>query len=285
MAVFKNGIFAYNNGQIVTPQSLGISLAGIQTCQQFFTSGSLIDTTQRYAVYALVADLETYGLWSKMKTIYPMVGQAGVSSSFQLNLKDPSTFKGTFSGSWIFSSTGAKPNGANGYMDTGLIPSASLSTGSTHLSYYSRTVSAQNEVEFGTWLASYSYGLEFSLSRNGGGVSNKTQVYLHNADIGGQFITIPAENSQAFFIATRASTSSLALYRNTSLLNTNTSAAAKSLSTFPLYLAAANNFGTPGNYSFKECAFASVGDGLTDTEAANLYTAVQRFQTTLGRQV
>lgn len=34
-----------------------------------------------------------------------------------------------------------------------------------------------------------------------------------------------------------------------------------------------------------ECAFASIGDGLTDTEAVNFYTAVQRFQTTLGRQV
>ena len=40
------------------------------------------------------------------------------------------------------------------------------------------------------------------------------------------------------------------------------------------------------NYlSNKETCFNSIGDGLTDTEAANFYTAVQRFQTTLGRQV
>ena len=38
-------------------------------------------------------------------------------------------------------------------------------------------------------------------------------------------------------------------------------------------------------YSAKECAFASIGDGLTDTEAANFYTAVQTFQTTLSRNV
>jgi hypothetical protein len=44
----------------------------------------------------------------------------------------------------------------------------------------------------------------------------------------------------------------------------------------------ANN---PQFYSTKECAFASIGDGLTDTEAGNLYTAVQAYQTTLGRQV
>ena len=39
------------------------------------------------------------------------------------------------------------------------------------------------------------------------------------------------------------------------------------------------------NFSSKECAFASIGDGLTDTEADDFYTAVQAFQTTLNRQV
>jgi uncharacterized protein (DUF927 family) len=38
-------------------------------------------------------------------------------------------------------------------------------------------------------------------------------------------------------------------------------------------------------YSQRNIAFASIGDGLSDTEAGNLYTAVQAFQTTLGRQV
>jgi len=32
-------------------------------------------------------------------------------------------------------------------------------------------------------------------------------------------------------------------------------------------------------------AFSSIGDGLTDTQASNFYTAVQAFQTTLSRQV
>jgi hypothetical protein len=40
-----------------------------------------------------------------------------------------------------------------------------------------------------------------------------------------------------------------------------------------------------GVFSLKACAFASIGDGLNSTEAANLYTAVQAYQTTLGRQL
>jgi hypothetical protein len=42
---------------------------------------------------------------------------------------------------------------------------------------------------------------------------------------------------------------------------------------------------SPGQYSGRETAFSSIGDGLTDTEAANYYTAVQTFQTTLSRNV
>ena len=41
----------------------------------------------------------------------------------------------------------------------------------------------------------------------------------------------------------------------------------------------------PALFSSKECAFASIGDGLTDTQASNFYTAVQAFQTTLSRNV
>jgi hypothetical protein len=38
-------------------------------------------------------------------------------------------------------------------------------------------------------------------------------------------------------------------------------------------------------YGNKQQAFASIGEGLTTTEASNLYLAVQKFQTTLNRQV
>ena len=52
------------------------------------------------------------------------------------------------------------------------------------------------------------------------------------------------------------------------------------------YTLGSYNFnGTAEAFSTKQAAFASFGDGLTDTEAANYYTAVQAFQTTLGRNV
>ena len=51
------------------------------------------------------------------------------------------------------------------------------------------------------------------------------------------------------------------------------------------YIGALNHAGTFNFPSSKNFAFSSIGSGLTDTEAANLYTAVQAFQTTLNRQV
>jgi hypothetical protein len=50
-------------------------------------------------------------------------------------------------------------------------------------------------------------------------------------------------------------------------------------------IGAYNSNGVAAYYSAKQCAFASIGDGLTDAEALALYNAVQNFNTTLARQV
>ena len=51
------------------------------------------------------------------------------------------------------------------------------------------------------------------------------------------------------------------------------------------YIGAYNRNGTADNFSIRETAFNSIGDGLTDTQASDFYTSVQTFQTTLSRQV
>jgi hypothetical protein len=45
------------------------------------------------------------------------------------------------------------------------------------------------------------------------------------------------------------------------------------------------NGASPQFYSTNQIALAYVGDGLTDTQASNFYTAVQAFQVTLSRSV
>jgi hypothetical protein len=56
-----------------------------------------------------------------------------------------------------------------------------------------------------------------------------------------------------------------------------------SVDTTGAYGLLARNNGTEP--SVANLSFASIGEGFSDSEAANLYTSVQAFQTTLGRQV
>jgi hypothetical protein len=249
--------------------------------QAFISAAGITNLTQASAVNTLVNDLKAYGLWTKMKALYPMVG--GTATTHKWNLKDPrdldAAFRLVFSGGWVHSSTGAKPNGTTGYADTKLTPSTSLLQNSTHISYYSRTNTAGSGIDFGVYQTTPQANLYAAIKFTDG----KSYFRLNrNASI--------PESSQAmtsasiFFMLNR-----VAGYSGESLFVNNTKTsfgqASTGLSNYKVPLGALSDAGTYQSYSIRESAFASIGDGLTDAEAANFYTAVQKYQTTLGRQV
>ena len=232
----------------------------------FIKAAGITDSTQQTAIKTLVNDLNGYGLWSKMKAIYPMVG--GNASSHSYNLKNPAQFQITWSGGLTHSSTGVLPNGTNGYGDTNL--NTNLFS-SLHYSYYSRTTNTSGR-EMGTETDSYGYDLILSLSGT---------IY---ARFGASSITLSNSDSKGFYLNTEGPTLSHKLFKN----NTQLGSASFSATSYPnlnVYLSAINSKGSPNYYSSKQCAFATIGDGLTDTEASNLYTIIQNYQTILSRQV
>jgi hypothetical protein len=124
----------------------------------------------------------------------------------------------------------------------------------------------------------------------GSGVATK-EIYILYAYQGASYIA----NNNSGFSALPNITNTLGLFINTRtisttikrfLRNTSNSYALNSvgLSTKNIYVGA-HNGPSAIEYSTKECAFASIGYGLDDTQASNLYTAVQAFQTTLSRNV
>jgi hypothetical protein len=261
-----------------------------EEAKSFIQAAGLTDETQCRAIGTLVNDLKNYSLWDKMKAIYPMVGQAGVSSSFEFNLKNPSTFRGTFYGGWTFASTGATPNGTNGYMDTKLNPNVSLTSGNTHLSFYSRTnqypySGANSQMLLGA-AVSPTYLPLITLSLNGTGTgANNFELNMNDYNTGS--LLVPNTDTRGFILGNRPASNVLNMFRDGTKIGSNTATTSYSLPNVNMYLCglSLSNF-LPSNFACSaQCAFASIGDGLTDTEAANLYTAVQRFQTTLGRQV
>jgi len=251
--------------------------------QAFFnrvtTAGGTLTTTEMNAVNTLVGQMKSYGVWTAMKAVYPMVGASAAACA--QNLKSAS-FTGTFTSGWTFASTGATPNGTSAYMDTQFVESTNLSSTSKHLSFYSRTQNSSTP--------SHDLGAEIFVS----GSYISFDLYLYYSDVSfkgfldGVYPTNAAQitntNTLGFQIGSRTSSTSQKLYFNNALLATNTTLNTYGQVTNSVYLSATNR-GSAVAYSNRQCAFASIGDGLTDTQASNLYTAVQTFNQTLNRQV
>jgi hypothetical protein len=250
--------------------------------QAFFdrvtAAGGSLSTTEKQAVNQLVLDLKANSLWTPMKAIYPMVGASAAACA--QNLKS-SSFTGTFTSTgWTFASTGVTPNGSSAYMNTGFAPSTQFANNiNNHLSHYSRTQSGGSVYDMNV----YDGSNEFGLTQYYQGVSLKfLNAYGYPQDCAGA----NNSNTKGFLIGTRTANNFARAFFNGSTLGTQTNTLSTSRPIYPIYIGATNLLNTGAyQYSNRECAFASIGDGLSDTQASNFYTAVQAFQTTLSRQV
>ena len=271
MIGFGNSMFLATHGILARSGGGG----GIDPdAQAFITAASITNPTQQAAINQLVVDLKGYSIWIKFDAIYPMVGGGATAHSY--NLKNTANFQLTFSGGWTHSSTGAKPNGTNAFANTNYKRFVNGSQNSGHLSYYSRTNATASQIEIGAVGTGNTYDLLQIRT------SATTYYFINNNPA---YITSAADSdSRAFYVANRQALNDIDGWRNGTKVVNDTGLSATPPN-FNCYLGALNNQGVTTNYSTKECAFASIGQGLTDTEAANFYTAVQAFQTTLGRNV
>jgi hypothetical protein len=237
--------------------------------QAFFdrvtTAGGSLSTTEQDAVNTLVVQMKADGIWTKMKAVYPMVGASAAACA--QNLKS-SSFTGSFSAGWTFASTGVTSNGTSAFFDTNLNQSTHITNTSQHISYYSRTDSSLDPGEIGIATSN-----TFLLLRSG--------FYSNQCD--SNFVNTP-QNLKGFYLGSRTSSSLRRGFYNGAQVHetTNTPNATSSLN---YYIGALNSNGVAGFFSPKECAFASIGDGLTNDNVSDLYTAVQAFQVTLNRDV
>jgi hypothetical protein len=248
--------------------------------QAFFTAAGITDATQKSAVNQLVLDLKSASIWTKMTVIYPYVGGAATPHSF--NLKAPGSNQITWAGTVTHNSNGVTGNGSTGRGDTGLNCSSGLSINDTHFCVYSRTSSTATSCEIG---ALGTGSLQYS------GVFCK---YTDNNMYGELWATGTANdeafanvtNSQGLFTASRRAINDFEIYRNATSLATKSGNRSGTAPNVTLNVLCQNNNGSGGTaFSARNCAYHSAGAGLTDTDVSNLYTAVQAFQTTLGRQV
>jgi hypothetical protein len=276
MIGYGNSMFLATHGILARSASGG---AVDPDAQAFITAASITNPTQQSAINQLVVDLKGYSIWTKMKALYPFVG--GTSTTHKYNLKNPldtnAAFRLVFTGGWTHSNNGILGNGINVSADTFLIPSTAQSINSKHFSVYSRTNIASG-AEFGSLTGGTNYPADALFIRENG-LGTNASFYAFNESFPNSIINTTTD-STGLFISTRTASNAKKLYRNGSTIGTSTSTS----SAQPNASVKIGNF-AGAYYTPKQYAFMSIGDGLTDTEAANLYTAVQAFQTTLGRQV
>ena len=232
----------------------------------FVDISGITNPTQISAVNQLETDLKTNNLWDKMYAVYPLVG--GTANSHKFNLKDPrdtdSAFRLTITG-------GA--NSGSGYeigstpVDTHFNPRSRITDfTNAHISGYSSSIPSNFQIGCHS-----SDPVSFRLFNSS----------IYAADIIGSFGNGRVQGSvittiAGFMLGSRTSNILSALFRNNTKLNTSTQTNASAINPD-------KNVEISG--SGVVVSFASIGKGLSDAEASILYTIVQNYQTTLGRQV
>ena len=265
---------------IINPYIYGVATSYDPDAQLFFNAqtgaGVTLTTTQMNAVNQWVVDSKAIGIWTKMKAVYPMVG--GTATAHKFNLKNPldtnAAFRLSFIGGGTHSSNGYQPNGVNAYADTFLIPSTTLTLNSQHINYYSRTNANGTEVEIGC---------------NNAGAQPNTLIEIRTTGVtylaisSSTYTTYTDANSLGFYLGSRTA-SGTKLYKNNAIAASSVTTAS-GLPVQSIGLGALNSGTLRQFYSTKQCAFASIGDGLTDLESQLFYQITEKYQVALSRNV
>lgn len=238
--------------------------------KKFIDNSGINDSTQKTAINNFVIQLKQASLWTKFKAIYPMVGGTAITTKW--NLKDSRdldiAYRLTFAGAPIFGMTGVLFPTALDYADTHLADSAIGGCTNASISYFSRT---QNNI------SGYDIGCT-----DGAIPYNELSIYSNSADKSEWFgfsEDILSPSTIGLFMLSSSSTN-VTRYRNGVIVSSRNLPPNNSYTNLTFWIGTSRVTVHPGQ---KECALATIGNGLTDAEALTFYNIVQNFETTLGR--
>ena len=177
------------------------------------------------------------------------------------------------------STGGLKGNGTNKYLNTGLVPSTSLTLGNTHLSAFIAT--APTSGTFPAMLSAQSASALFQIVSYQSSAASEA-YFVENLAAGG--ILSAANNPTGLFLGSAVSTSDRRCYLNGSQSGTTaTTSPASQLPTASMFVFANNNSGSPSVWSSARISTYSIGLGMTGAQVAAYNTALAAFRSALGR--
>jgi hypothetical protein len=252
----------------------------------FIEAAALTSEAQLTAINTLVLGLKSNNLWTKMQAIYPFVG--GSAFAHKVNLKSPGTYDVIWSGGIIHTDQGSITTATNGVGNTQFIPTTMLSdvSSSAHISFNLAAGTAspyRGVIGTGVTAAAVTQGaqaLNIDTGYNAG-----TQAYMHAYEPSRPLITTTTDK-QGLFVVTRTSTADVSAYRRSIAQNFSSNRTGRTFTSYPPYendsvrlfqlYAYGGATGVTGS-------FATIGDGLSETDVDNLYSLITTFNTTLGR--
>jgi hypothetical protein len=263
-----------------TPPASGTTQAQAYLSAVVSAGGTGITSTVSAATITLFTSLVSNGLYDGMIYMYPMLG--GNAAGHKFNALNPLDTNGayrlTFNGGWTHSSSGATPNGTNGYANTYFAPStlASLTISGGTLGMYGPNATAVNKAGMGSW-GPGSNG--WVLYPN----FNSTIVgFCWENDLGTQSSAIADGNGLIAF--SRTGSTNVNFYRRGALVSTNNRTALGKTSNV-MYLGAGNGNGSDTQHSTYRHQFTFAHTGMTGSQMATLDSIIQTYQTSLGRNV
>jgi len=243
----------------------------------FLAANTGLSGTIQDAVNDLVVALKGIG-WSKFHAVYPLVG--GTAAAHKWNLIDPAdtdaAFRLTFTGSLTHDANGITPGGTTSdYADTKFVPDTHFPTAnSASIGYYIRSISGDQQL-MGAYVDG-SFFDTYQLSTYGG---------LFYGQIG--MVTDTVSTPSPFtrlVVGSRTGATTTDFYRDGTNFKSST-LAYDDTCTVSIYLFGRNANGTNNSAGNVPCSFAFIADGLTSGEVSTLNTAVNAFQTAIGRNV
>jgi hypothetical protein len=250
------------------------------TAYNFALAANITDKTQLWALHRLGEGLTKYGLLSKMKAVYPFVG--GTADKHKWNFVNPvdsdAAFRITWTGNWVHNSVGIDPDGSTAIGDTYFDVWTNSMQNNIHLSYYTD----DNTLEPNTG-GRFTFGSSIDTNRNCSIIINR-DVYIVASDIGtdGSIVAMGGSTAiKGFVVGNRTPLPTHRVYLNGILKGSKNEATTGTLYNQNIRFGKVNN----SVYTTIRCSFASIGLGLTDTDALNLYNIVQEMNQILNRAV
>jgi hypothetical protein len=244
----------------------------------FIAPAGITDATQKAAINTLVVDLKSATLWDKFVALYPFVG--GTATTHKFNLKNPLDTDGAFRINWVggvtHNANGVTGNGVNGYGNLFIKPSVNLLLNDLGFSYLCSNTGIDGGTMFGVQDVSTSDRLFHFPAFNAG---NTTQTHINS-----NLSASTATPRQGFHTLQRTSAINQNNYRNGSLV-ANTATTSLLRPTRDIYILCYNNAGTASTFNASNIRIFMVHTSLDATQAANLNTIQNKFQTTLSRNV